>query len=79
MDKLIDSKAQSLQWIKSLETKKKINKKKKKMVTHKGTPIKLSADFSTEGEKGLAWDIQSDEKQGPRTTTTLPDKAIIEN
>ena len=29
------------------------------------------------GQKGLARNIQSDEKQGPTTKITLPSKAII--
>ena len=38
------------------------------MVTFKGIPIRLSADFSKEtaGKKRLARSIQSDEKQRPR-------------
>ena len=41
----------------------------------------MSADFLTNfaGQKDLAKDIQSDEKQGPITKITLPSKAIIQN
>ena len=38
------------------------------LVTYKGVPIRLSADFlNFEGKKGLAKVIQSDEVQGPTT------------
>ena len=42
---------------------------KKEIVTYKGIPKRLSADFSKEtaGKKGLARSIQSDEKRGPTT------------
>ena len=32
---------------------------------------------NTSGQYGLAWNIQSDEKQGPTTKTTLSSKAMI--
>ena len=52
--------------------------REKQLVTHKGTPIRLSADFSIETmQKGLAGSIQSDEKQEPTTCIILPSKAII--
>ena len=43
--------------------------KEKKLVTYKWVPMRMSAGFSTErpGQKGLAWNIQSDKKQGPTT------------
>ena len=49
------------------------------LVTYKGVPIRLSADFSKEtaGKKELARSIQSDEKQGPTTKITLSSKAVI--
>ena len=52
--------------------------REKQIVTYKGIPKRLSADFSKETarKKGLARSIQSDEKQGP-TTITLSSKAII--
>ena len=53
--------------------------REKKLVTYRGVPLRLSADFSKEtaGRKGLARSIQSDEKQGPTTLITLSSKAII--
>ena len=53
--------------------------REKQLITYKGAPIRPSADFSTEtaGQKGLARNTQSDEKQGPTTNITLPSKAII--
>ena len=54
--------------------------RKKRTVTYKGVPIRLSADFSKEtlqARKGLARSIQSDEKQGPTTKITLSSKAMI--
>ena len=43
--------------------------REKKLVTYRGVPLRLSADFSKEtaGYKGLARSIQNDEKQGPAT------------
>ena len=43
--------------------------REKKLVTYRGIPIRLSADFSRKlaGKKGLARSIQSYEKQGPTT------------
>ena len=43
--------------------------REKKLVTYRGVPIRLSADFSKEtaGWKGLPGSIQSDDKQGPTT------------
>ena len=53
--------------------------REKQIVTYKGVPIRLSADFSKEtaGKKELARSIQSDEKQGPTTKMTLSSEAII--
>ena len=55
--------------------------REKQLVTYKGVPIKLSADFSKETacQKGLARNIQSDEKQGHIIEITLPSKAIMQN
>ena len=50
------------------------------MATYKGAPIRLSADSqqkNSEGQKGVARNIQSDEKQGLTTKITLSSKAII--
>ena len=44
--------------------------REKELVTYRGVPIRLSADFSKRnfaGQKGLARNIQSDETQGPTT------------
>ena len=51
--------------------------REKKLVTYKGVPIRLSADFSKEtlqARKGLARSIQSDEKQGPKPRLLCPAK-----
>ena len=52
--------------------------RERQLVTYKGAPIRMSADFLTNfaGQKDLAKDIQSDEKQGPTTKTTLPSNAF---
>ena len=44
--------------------------RKKQVYTYQGAPITLASDYSTEtfqGQKGVAWNIQGDEKQGPTT------------
>ena len=54
--------------------------REKKLVTYKGVPIRLLADFSKEnfaGYKGLARNIQSQEKQRPIAKITVPSKDII--
>ena len=53
--------------------------REKKLVTYRGIPIRLSADFSRKlaGKKGLARIIQSHEKQGPTAKIALPRKDII--
>ena len=54
--------------------------REKKLVTGRGVPIRLSADFSKEtlqAWKGLARNIQSHEKQEPTTKIALPSKDII--
>ena len=55
--------------------------REKKLGINKGLPISLSADFSKEtaGQKGLARNIQSHEKQGPIAKIALPSKAFISN
>ena len=53
--------------------------REKQRVSYKGTPIRLSADFSTEpfsGQKGGAKYIQSAEREKPETKDTLPSKTI---
>ena len=45
------------------------------MVTYKGVPIRLSANFSKENLQARS--IQSDEKQGPTPKIILSSKAII--
>ena len=49
--------------------------REKQIVTYKGVPIRLSADFSKEILQARS--IQSHEKQGPTTYITLSSKAII--
>ena len=53
--------------------------REKQLVTYRGVPVRLSADFSKKlcSSKGLARNIQSHEKQGPTTKVALPSKAII--
>ena len=46
-------------------------------VTYKGVPIRLLADFTEEGKKGLERSIPSHERQGPISKVTLSSKAII--
>ena len=43
--------------------------REEQLVTYRGVPLRLSADFSKEtaGNKGLERTIQSDKKQGPIT------------
>ena len=55
--------------------------KEKKLVIYRGIPISLSADFSKEtaGQKGLARNIQSHEKQGPIAKIALLSKAILQH
>ena len=52
--------------------------KEQEIVTYKGVPIRLSADFSNlVGKKGLERSIESHERQGPTSKITLSSKAII--
>ena len=54
--------------------------REKQVVTYKGAPIWLSSDYSTEtfqASREVVWNIQGDEKQGPTTKASLPNKAII--
>ena len=55
--------------------------REKETITYKGVPIRLSADFSKNkniaGKKGLERSIQSHERQGLASKTTLSSKAII--
>ena len=52
--------------------------RKKQLVTYKGTPIRLSANFSTEtlSQKGMTRNIPSNGKQRPATKTTQPSMAL---
>ena len=50
--------------------------REKQLVTYKGAPLRLPADFSTETLQARR-DRQSDEKQGPANKITLPNKTII--
>ena len=64
-----------------IKDKERILKAAREMetVTTKGVPIRLSADFSRDlaGKKGLERNIQSDERQEPKSKITLSSKAII--
>ena len=54
--------------------------REKDIVTYKGVPIGVSADFSKRdltGKKGLKRSIPSHERQGPTSKITLPSKTII--
>ena len=64
--------------MKNVKSKERIFKSnKRKAVICNKVPIRLAADFSTKvGQKGLARNIQNDEKQEPTTKITLPSKAI---
>ena len=61
--------------------KERISKaaREEQIVTYKGVPIRLSADFSRvlTGKKGLARSIPSHERQGPTSKITVSNKAII--
>ena len=54
--------------------------REKRQITYKGTPIRLTADFSAETLKARReWhDIFSDEREEPTTKNTLPSKALIQ-
>ena len=49
--------------------------REKQLVTYRGVPITLAADFSKETLQARS--IESDEKQGPTTKIILSSKAII--
>ena len=50
--------------------------REKKLVTYKGTPIRLWADFSTETlQARREW---HDERKKPPTKITLPSKALVQ-
>ena len=51
--------------------------REKQLVIYKEALIRQVADFSKEGQKGLAQNIQSDERPGSTTKNTLSPKAII--
>ena len=52
--------------------------REKEVVTYKGLPIRLSADFSKEIlQARRGWKEVFYEKQGPTSKITLPSKAII--
>ena len=50
-------------------------------MAYKGTPVRLSADFSAEtaGQKGVTQNIQSAERKKFLTKNTLPGKVINQN
>ena len=64
-----------------VKDKKRILKaaREKKLLTYKGVPIRLSADFSKETlQTRRHWqEIFEVMKQGPTTKTALPSKAVI--
>ena len=53
--------------------------REKKLVTYRGAPIRLSADFPKETlqARGDWQEIFSHEKQGPTAKIALPSKAIL--
>ena len=52
--------------------------REKQQITYKGTPIKLSADFSTNSINQREWhNIFSDEREEPTTKNTLPSKSWL--
>ena len=53
--------------------------REKDIVTYKGVPIRLSADFLRDltGKKGLERSIPNHERQGPTSKITVSSKAII--
>ena len=67
--------------IQKVKDKKRILKaaREKKLLTYKGVPIRLSADFSKETlQTRRHWqEIFEVMKQGPTTKTALPSKAVI--
>ena len=65
-----------------LKDKERILKaaREKQVVTHKGAPIRLLSDFSTEAfQTGREWGVKYSrcEKQGPTTKAIVPSKATI--
>ena len=65
----------------SLKDKERILKavREEQVITYKGAPIRLIwlPNRNISGQKGVVWNIQDDEKQGPTTKATLPSKAVI--
>ena len=52
--------------------------REKQQITYKGTPIKLSADFSTNSTNQREWhNIFSDEREETTTKNTLPSKSWL--
>ena len=63
-----------------LKDKEKILKRARKKQLPEGSSYKIVNWFLKQnfaGQKGMARNIQSDEKQRPATRTTLPKKAVI--
>ena len=48
--------------------------------SYKGTPMRLSADFSTNStiQKATAWYIKCDEREEPTSKNTLPSKTLFQ-
>ena len=65
---------------KKLKTERKYKSNKgKNDITYKRSPIKLSADFSTETlQTRREWHIQSDEREDPITKNILPSKTLLQ-
>ena len=53
--------------------------REKKLVTYRGVPVRLSADFSKETLQARRYwqEIFSHEKQGPTAKIALPSKSVI--
>ena len=64
-----------------IKDKEKILKStgEKQQITHKGIPLRLSADFSTEIlQASREWHNIFNEKEKPTTKNTLPSKTLIQ-
>ena len=53
--------------------------REKQQITHKGIPIKITADLSIETlQARRQWQDISDEREKPSTQTTIPSKDLIQ-
>ena len=65
--------------IKLSKSKTKNELGKQQIISYKGTPVRLSADFSTETlEARREWDIQSAQIKNLPSKNTLPSKAVLQ-